>query len=285
MTDTLDAMMPWSALGLTASGLFAPVPADGLAAGTTDLVASARVINSDTDNGVRWISGFEVVGDTCLPPGLDHDCSNHRINPGENTISHYSYQPYSLWAQYGCSTFGRFTPAELKQGARRILASGGTSYSIEHELAYGTLATIAGLPNPSFATATQIGTGPYGLFTALAALESAARQVAPNLGRYMIHANPGLASLWSHMGTLRKVGNLLLTYLDTVVVSGGGYRSNAVPAPTQLLDPTPGAQPVPDPMPTTSLAWITGMVTVRLGQIVDLADDNLIVDCKNTRIT
>jgi hypothetical protein len=243
----------------------APLPTPTPATGTVDLVASARTTTGDTVDGVKWIQGFTVVGDACGPLIALDPCD---MTPDPQTfsgLSSYAVLPYVLTAGVQCSTFGA-TPDSLLTSARRLLNSGAASAAIERQVWGGDPALQAVGVNPSFRSAGQAVAGAARApVPALAELEHVARVKAPGLGRYMIHASPRVVSLWSSTASLRKVGNTLLTNLDTVIVAGAGYPTANGPG---------GAAAAAG----SEWAFITGIVSVNLSDVLPTEEPALLVD-------
>jgi hypothetical protein len=254
MTDLLATLGQTSDVeGVLASGAWLPaaLPIPGPSQGTVDLVSSARTITGDTDGGVRWVQGFTVVGDACGPIYALDPCEFDPDPLDFAGLVHYSVLPYTLVAGATCSTFGA-TPDSMVESARRLLNSGSASAALERQL-WGT--SIIGT-NPTFLSEGEDVVGTFAPIPALAELEQVAREKAPGLGRYMIHASPRVASIWAAQGGLRKVGTTLLTYLDTVIVAGSGY-------------PTGTGEEV---------AYVTGIVTVHLSDVLPQPEPALFVD-------
>jgi hypothetical protein len=130
---------------------------------------------------------------------------------------------------------------------------------VGNEFWTGAAGTAANMPNLSLAVdADDIASGvPVAAIDALAALEEALAGNSDDACgggvRSMIHANPNTVTVWNYLGLLRNEGGLLLTALDTVVVTGPGYD---------------GSDPDGDIDEDGSTAWAygTGMVDVRLGK-------------------
>jgi hypothetical protein len=128
--------------------------------------------------------------------------------------------------------------------------------AIASEFWRGDHAQAESLDRPYLADgdAQSVGTGLSAL-DGLAALESALAGVEPNIEcgagqRGMIHASPETVTVWAALGLVRPEGGLLLTALDTVIVTGPGYDGSGD-------DGT---------VPTTAAhtAYATGFVDVRL---------------------
>lgn len=278
MTDVIErglgVMVP--GVGLVAAGgpqgspLFVP----SLNPGTTDLVASARVVTGNTDGGVRWTDGFYAWGDPCGRAGMRmiDPCDLNTLDPAPDAPVSALWMPYFLVAWVRCSTFGT-TPGEIADMARRLLGSGSASALIEWYL-WGDSVDVPANVNETFVSRGSAVTnpGPLPPAQALAELEQEARVQYPGAGRYMIHASPRLVSLWAGAGLLRKQGGTLLTYLDSIVVAGSGYT----------ITEGAGGESVAYPL---EWAAISGIVTVHLSDIETPEDENLLVNRDSNTIT
>jgi len=171
------------------------------------------------------------------------------------------YAPFIIEVPYECSSFG-FQAADYESRAlRQIDAAKGKALEFEFwtgqkdpdnlNLVYGTPNDDDHVLNPGGAAA-PIAVSP-GL--ALVLLAQALSNCATG-SRGMIHATTGLAERWGQLGQIHPDGNLLVTKARCdVVVSGAGY---------------PGTGPIgqPPPGPNEVWAYATGMVAVRLGEVM-----------------
>lgn len=100
--------------------------------------------------------------------------------------------------------------------------------------------------------------GPVGLVHGLACLE---QYLASNNGgqQGMIHATPQVVTHWASFRLLRREGNRILTFHDTIIVPSPGYSGN-----------NPNGSIADDDV----WAYATDMITVRLGEVqtFDLED-------------
>jgi len=280
---TVDVLSGREAEALLASGAFlpAPLPEQAPRPGVADLIASARVVNADTDNGVRWTQGFSVLGDTCGPPGVWDVCTDSPgTAPPIGKPAFYKYTPFLLIADYQCSTFG-ITPQDVHDGAQRMLTGPAASFALAREFWNGVAtAPPGGVQNPSVVRNGVDVTPTPGTalrpYAALAELEEQARAKAPGLGRYMIHCSPRVLALWSEGAALNLTGNVITTMQGTIVSADAGYatRSNIVGPPAVAALTAPH-----------EWAAITGVATVRLGSVQQAPDVDLMVDRNANTIT
>lgn len=183
----------------------------------------------------------------CTP--VDVDLSDRPTNVQNDPIFAEVFTDCSSMSEIDREEAGAKAIDLLNVAQHRIIGS---------EFWTGDAANAANMPNLSLARdADQIASGTaVAAIDALAALEEAlAGNGSDACGggvRSMIHASPNVVTVWNYLGLLRNEGGLLLTALDTVVVTGPGYDGSA---------PNGDAA-------TGSLSWAygTGMVDVRLGK-------------------
>lgn len=172
--------------------------------------------------------------------------SNKAIPDNEPIVAAW---PFGIWAGDKCS------PTELGRDwrgrARRQLAA-TRSYQVARELWTGAEADDAGAPNRRLADVdsdvlTDDATSPT---DALARLEQGLADCIKG-ARGVIHATRHAATFWAQLGLLRREGNQLLTFLDTIVIADAGYDGSG-----------PDGQAATD---GSQWAYATGMPIVRLG--------------------
>lgn len=211
---------------------------------------------------VRWIGGFSYRPEKCNGGAIfDPTGSLPAADVVENQID---VLPFEVEGSDKISNFGAGTDelrAERVDYARRdYLACEGKR--IEAELWKGTLTTSIGSGNRFLADANaQLVEGDrlLGYVTALAVLERAIKEGTCG-GQAMIHARADTVSMWDTGGALRRVGNLILTIHDTIVVPGAGYDGSAPAAGAVKLDPAhAGVVPSSD----SAWAYATSVVDVR----------------------
>lgn len=214
---------------------------------------------------VHWIRGFsfrpEVCdgGDVIAPDGAV-------VGTPPALPDAITMVPYIVEGVDQLSTFGATTDAvraERRDYARRQLLA-CESQQIERELWKGTLSTANGWGNRYLADNTVSlveGDRLLGYVTALAVLERAINDGTCG-AQGMIHARTDTVSIWHTGGALRRVGNLILTIHDTIVVPGGGYDGSGPASGTVGLDPShAGVVPSSD----SAWAYATTIVDVRRG--------------------
>lgn len=221
--------------------------------------------------GERWQGGFSWEPESCGVGGTIAPCDDTddlKDIPADDNPSLATFEPFVIWDGHRCSTFGGLTE-DRQQRARNLLAA-SQSRKVEAELYNGTLATAEDWDNnflrnsASLENLSPSGSSP--LVYGLAALEEA---LAECTGRGVIHATVQTATLWQGAQVVRREGNLLLTALDTIVVAGAGY-SGASPAGSV------------DASGATAWAYATGLVDVRLDQVVVFGDETTIDRRRNT---
>lgn len=201
-------------------------------------------------------------------PGRCGQGGGQWVDCGENELvlsdrpTNVDYKPTSAVIGVDCSSMAEIDRDEAGENALDLLNT-AQHRIIAEEFWRGDTAAADGLPNASLATGgVDLGDGEtVPLIDALAGLEEALAGVGPaGCGggvRSMIHASPYTVTLWNNAGLLRFDGGLILTALDTVVVTGPGYDGSGE---TDGYD-----GPHVDPTGETAWAYGTGLVDVRLG--------------------
>lgn len=210
-----------------------------------------------TGQAVRWINGFSYRPEICN--GGDIVDVDGAIEGTPPTIeAQIDVRPYVVEGVDKRSTFGTPKDGEMdeaRQFARRQLLA-CESKQIAKELWTGRLSdgSLSGNHYLSDANvALPEGGALLGYVTALAVLEREIKnRTCGQQG--MIHARADTVSIWDAGGALRRVGNLILTIHDTIVVADAGYDGSAP------LNWTPH-------LPSADAAWAyaTTIVDVRRG--------------------
>lgn len=217
----------------------------------------------------RWINGFAYECESCDPAqAIPIRCSPSGVLPDGSTTKQagesggiVEFDPYLVVGADFCSTLDRDRDREGR-ARRQLLAT--ESFQMESELWLGTIAQAEGYDNPYFAkngVATDLGSG--GFVSAFAELEQGLAECL-NGQRGMIHATPLTVSLWYSANLLRVENGLLLSALDTIVVTGPGYSGAAPGNP-----PTPPAD-----LDLAANAYATGLIYVRRGPLFPADDGN-----------
>lgn len=230
------------------------VPAPRLAPPAQGLLVAADVIDHDAGDE-RWVNGFGFSPESCTTgEAWAASCGTvgNAMGTGHNRGAARTFEPFAVVARDTCGSFG-YQAAEYEARARRALAR-VEAWRIENEFWTGTL-----IPTNYRLAAASTPVAGYGLGRglALAALEQSIADAAVGLG--MIHARPGLVSLWWGDQLLRLDGNRLRTALGTLVVAGQGYAGTS---PTGAI-----------PANATEWAYATDPVVVHRGPIV-ISPDN-----------
>lgn len=178
-----------------------------------------------TDQGDRWKGGISYAPEGCNDGEVFGTCdygTETSVLDGPATVSWY---PYWLSVTTVCSTFsGVVEDAEVER-TRRLLEQ-QTETLLGYELWAGNNAQIeTDNPNTWLASPDAIdltGLEPSGLVHGLACLE---QYLAENNGgrQGMIHATAQVVTHWESYRLLRREGNRILTFKDTIVVPSPGY--------------------------------------------------------------
>jgi len=208
------------------------------------------------DDGARWESGIAWVPERC---GADYQlvlwCSaDDPDSYTEPRVAGAYYRPVGMRIADECTSMG----GELDTERLRRMAEATTPFVVARELWTGAKGqddswTIRGdtHSNAYLASsgATVVGSGGATLLTALARLEHAAMTAARGQ-QVMLHipilATGGLAE------HVRRVGNLLLTRQDNIVVVDAGYT---------------GTGPAGQSVGATAWAYATPPVQVRISPL------------------
>lgn len=227
------------------------------------LLPSLQAITGENEFGGdedRWAAGFAFAPESCGTLGVGNPCSGD-AKPIEDNLAVVNAEPFYVWAGDKCA------PWELSrdwQGRARRQLRGGLSYAIAQELWSGALARTEVDPQGdpwenkylSMAEADVLTDEATSPTDALARLEFALGRCDHGV-RGMIHATRHLATYWAGLGLLRREGNLLLTFLDTIVIADAGYDGSGPPDGAN-----PDGQPAAD---GSQWAYATGMLSLRLG--------------------
>lgn len=229
------------------------------------LVASAASPPEGKINDPHWAGGIRYRGRLCdvgeLHDPCDSEASTEVTGPG---LIHF--QPYVVEVPFVCST-GGFQTAEYEESARTELLV-NESRLIEEEFWTGTKATAeAGdfSDNAFLASGSDVttlgdlrggaagDTTSYDIVSAFGGLEAATRDILGG-ARAMLHVPDLLTSYLSALNLIEREGNLLVTKLGSIVVSGVGY---------------PGTAPNGDAASTTEMwGYGTGIVTLWRSEVV-----------------
>lgn len=218
---------------------------------------------------VHWIQGFAYKPEVCNGGDI---ISVDSTAPGTPPAIPGTIQvtPYIVEGIDQRSTFGTPHDNDLLEGRqyarRQLLAC--QSKRIAHELWTGKLSDGTPSGNAHLTDANVLlpeGSRSLGYLTALAVLEQAIND--NTCGQQgMIHARSDLISLWNAGGALRRVGNLILTIHDSIVVPDAGYDGSAPQQPDTKVDPNESTRLR---SADGSWAYATTIVDVRLSAFLN----------------
>jgi hypothetical protein len=209
-------------------------------------------------SGERWVNGIAFRPTYCGAGGvLIAPCTEADLDLSERPTN-VENQPLLADVFVDCSSMAELDREDAGRQAVDLLNVRQHGL-IGSEFWTGDMADAEGLPNLALAPdADQIASGAeVPAIDALAALEEAlagnGEDACGGGVRSMIHANVNTVTIWNYLGLIRNEGGLLLTALDTVVVTGPGYDGSS---PSGVIDEDG----------TSAWAYGTGMVDVRLGR-------------------
>lgn len=192
-----------------------------------------------TDVG-RWETGIQYVPEGCSEGERFGDLCTVPMDVADTSMPDaVQWDPYVLSVSETCSTFS-MRPEEMAGRAERLLNM-DTERQLGQELWDGTLAqATAGSVNTWLADDSQpnfevLGTGGAEYSHALACLE---QYLADNNGgqQGVIHATVQTVAHWESFRLLRREGNMILTFKDTVVIPSPGYSGNSPDGITAVGD-------------------------------------------------
>lgn len=217
------------------------------------------VASSVRSDGGRWQQGFNWRPETCPSVDTFGPCADH-TKAAPAAVGLVTYIPTGFVVQDECTTLdGERDTARVRRQVEAV-----TSRYVAQELWTGAASTAspgtvdgADYVNPhlSDGTATAVTFSGTDRVAALAALESAAREAADG---QQITLHVPVSWVLPMGDKLHRVGSVLLTPLDSLVVADAGY-------------------------PEGDTAYATGRVTVRLSDIDVVSDPRFTVDRSTNR--
>lgn len=185
---------------------------------------------------------------------IDCDGGTDEISPDTN-IGRTTSEPFIVWAEDHCSTFG-FRDHDFAARARRQLEAVQSAQAAE-ELWKGSLAAATPLANMYLAKDPQIlTTAASAVLDAFVLLEMG---LAEMLGgrRGMIHCTPGMLARLANAYLIERQGTVWVSPVGTVVVADAGY---------------PGTGPAGD---NGGKEWMyaTPFIQYRLGEVMMVPGD------------
>lgn len=205
-----------------------PVVQPFAAAPQFGLIASSPPVS---DQGNRWTGGISYSPEGCGDGEIFGTCEyGTDVTPATQPDT-VVWWPYILSVAVECSTFSGEGPdvGELDDRARRLLLQQQETL-LGKELWEGNYAQAdaEGPPNTWLAgpDADVITTTPATLTHGLDCLE---QYLAENNGgkQGMIHATAQTVTQWESFRLLRREGNRILTFKDTIVVPSPGYTGTS----------------------------------------------------------
>ncbi len=213
---------------------------------------------------VRRVQADREVGFAFSPEGCGESDSISSLdcNGGTSKVIPDNPEQVEAWA-FGVWAGDKCSPFELGRdwrGRAERQLDATTSYHVAHELWTGDEAAAMSAPNRSLASLDSdvLTDGPTSSTDALAVLEYGLGQCYKGRRGY-IHATRHAATYWAQLGLLRREGNQLLTFLDTVVIADAGYDGSG-----------PEGQVAED---GSQWAYATGQPIIRLGPIATFPDE------------
>ncbi len=251
-----------------------PVPPPPAAAPPHSLIRAA-LTNRDGDADGEWVRGLAYVPETCGGYRAISDCTAEEVDHGAGGAvpEQVDYRPWDLQVEDPCgSVFGYsedVVTARLRRAADAI-----ESFAIARELAAGDLsqaeaAATGGDGNLYLAKdPTVIGSGPVSPRRGLGLLQQAIGEAFHGQQAFLHIARAAVPMFGAD---LVKVGQLLYTNLDNVVVADAGYTG----------------QPPDGTTAAANVSWLyaTGPVVVRRTPlVVDPANEAQVIDTRTNTI-
>lgn len=240
------------------AGAKARVTAPPVLPPTFSLIRAARDALGRAQQGQddRWENGITYLPQACTVGDPFDPCDITPSVDAPDVAATVEAEPMALWATDPCISV--FEPYGDKAARARQLLAACESKQLAGEFWGGTLAQASGWDNPFLANndANTVSNGALAEANALSCLEDALASCG--CGRSMIHATPGVVTMWRSFHLVERVGNLLVTVNDTIVVPDAGYDGSG-----------PDGQAAAD---GSVWAYGTGLVDVRLGNVQVVPD-------------
>lgn len=299
--DLFDTIGSDRASALTAAALhdkFDPVYGVRKVSGAIDyLIESAAVLDVDYGDGLAltaatdltprgstpdWVRGVAFEADACGSADVYDGCDGPDTTLPTNSGGVVNAKPTMVRVGARCSVMGDVSD-RTRQKAVRLL-NVWQHAAVAREFWRGDEAIQESTDTPYLADADAlILATDAGAIEALSILEAAVTSglEGSDCGagqRAVIHASARTVTVWAAMGLLRVDGGLLLTALDSVVISGPGYDGSGTPGPQDA----PSGPLNADASSDRHWAYGTGFPEVRLGPTVvretmDVAQNDRIV--------
>lgn len=254
---------------MTVPGLIKDVEAPHLSAPRISILTAATQIN---ENNERWFAGYSFNPEGCAQGGLFDPCAGgNRIEytgPLDGGIDAPEVKPFVVYTSYRTGTYSLEDGRNIEELFRRADAqlSIVTSFYLEQQLWNDS----AGIGNPKLSdAATTVNSVVLTPNQALAELEGAIADCNAG-GNMMIHMRPSMLShiLSTGSSAIRRVGNVYLTAMDTIVVPGRGYPGTG---------PT-GDGDAAEAVGQTEWMYASPEVQYRLGKVTHTPDEGSTIE-------
>lgn len=224
--------------------------------GRTTFLKIGNVVNGYAGSNTPGTLSFVDTGS--VSPSGAVPASNTSGGPGAYTPPPIvTYYPWLVVVEDSCSTFG-FEEHDYIGRATRALDV-ATPSAIEHELWTGALAQANGYPNLYLTDSTCVDLtpagGPPSITRGIQILEDYNANVGAG-GQAMLHLMPEATP---SLLNARRVGNLLMSELDNIIVPGSGYPGTG-----------PGGT---TPAATETWLYVTDLVNIRMDDPVVTPDN------------
>lgn len=231
-----------------------------------------QTVRPVTGDDMHWQGGFTFAPNGCLTATLaDPQCDHNAFDiDGDDLPTVVEYTPHVVTVAAKCGALTGTARDELGARVRSALEA-AQGPPIERELWRGDRAISDSLPNfylaggsPAFVNLTPGADDAIPGFYALSALQAALAE-CNNGARGMIHASRQVVTMWQRFNVVRLEGTVMLDAYDNWIVAGAGYDGS---------DPDGDV----DATGNTSWAYATGLVDVRLGEVVTIPGLGAIAD-------
>jgi len=253
--------------------MFQEVTAPAVTPSARGLLQTVRPVTGDDPH---WTGGFSFPPNGCLTATLiDPQCGRPDDEPvdPEELPTVVQYTPHAVVIAATCTSLSGTLASGI--GARiRTAMEAAQGPPIERELWRGDRAQLDALPNfylaggsPAFVNLTPGVSDAIPGFYALSALQAHLAE-CNNGARGMIHAPRQVVTMWQRFGVVRIEGTVMLDAYDNWIVAGAGYDGSD---PDGEVDTTGN----------TMWAYATGLVDVRLGEVVPIPGVDAIAEALN----
>jgi hypothetical protein len=235
ITSSLRPLTTTDTLGPGQMSLPDQAPGDDADTGSADptmdgYLGAQRTIFQATKL-TRWTGGFSYAPENQITGVTRDPCLNTTDDEGVENLPFVNFVPFLIVVEDTLSTFG-WSERDFKGRALRLLDN-ATPNAVETEFWNGTQAQASGWPNNYLVNHGDgvwvdltPGGGPPSVTRGLAILEDYLANASPSGNgagfgaQGMIHLMPQTSP---NLLGARRVGNLLLSVMDNIIVPGSGY--------------------------------------------------------------